>query len=110
MAGEDPAYLELVRRSYCCAPGRRCHTMPCEAHHPRMGVVGAAQKGHDRTAIPLCTLHHRELHALTGAFKDWDGRSLRDWQQDRIVETQERCERLLAAYAAESFDDPELPF
>lgn len=43
----------------------------------------------------LCTLHHRELHTLSGVFKAWDGHSLKEWQLDRIAETRERCIPLL---------------
>lgn len=110
MANEDPAYLSVVRRQYCCAPGPVCHTMPCEPHHPRLGVVGAALKGHDRTAIPLCPLHHRELHSLSGVFKSWDGVSLRVWQQDRIAETQARCIPLLEPLITPAPDDIDIPF
>lgn len=109
MADEDHAYLEIVRRQYCCAPGPVCHTMPCEPHHPRLGVVGAALKGHDRTAIPLCPLHHRELHSLSGVFKGWDWVSLRVWQQDRIAGTQARCIPLLEPLITPAPEE-ELPF
>jgi hypothetical protein len=46
---------------------------------------------------------------LSGPFKAWDGRSLREWQQDRIAEIQEKCERLTPMYLGE-FDDSDLPF
>lgn len=109
MAGDDPDYLERVRRMVCCAPG--CLTTPCEAHHPRVGVVGAALRGRDNTAIPLCTEHHRALHDLRGTFEAWDGESLRAWQQDRIEETREtvRILRLMNPPLDEA-DEQELPF
>lgn len=107
MANEDPERLELVRRMQCCAPG--CRATPCEAHHPRVGVVGVAQKGHDDTAIPLCTRCHRDLHALQGVFKTWDKHTLRDWQQDRIADTRENVE-MLRSFAVAAGEDEEIPF
>ena len=108
MAGEDKGYLELVRRMYCCVEG--CRATPCEAHHPRVGVVGLAQRGHDRTAIPLCTRHHGELHSLSGNFKSWDGVSLREWQQDRIHDTRGLLVRVEDVLPAGLGEDVELEF
>lgn len=106
MAGEDREYLELVRSLRCCAPA--CSKTPCEAHHPRVGVVGMGKRGNDNTAIPLCTEHHRDLHGLSGPFKAWDGRSLREWQQDRIADTAEACFALRPRFG--DIDDAEMPF
>lgn len=107
MANEDPERLELVRRMRCCAPG--CSHMPCEAHHPRNGV-GLSLRGHDSTAIPLCTQHHRDLHALSGPFKAWDGRTLRDWQQDMVEDTQDRVSILRARVEPLEIDEEDIPF
>jgi hypothetical protein len=86
----DPAYLEWITSLPCVvcvdivsrlagptlerivanSPLRRFQEDPTEAHHA--GDHGLAQRAPDRTAIPLCTRHHREsrdsAHKLGKAF------------------------------------------
>lgn len=52
----DAEYLRFVRRFGCVL----CEG-PSEAHHA-FGYHPTAEKSSDFTAIPLCTVHHRELH------------------------------------------------
>lgn len=49
------------------------------AHHPT-GRKGMGTKRPDAEAYPLCTKHHTERHSLTGAFKGFDKRMLRDYE------------------------------
>jgi hypothetical protein len=59
---DDPKYLAWIRTLPCelwmrfVAPAIECSST-VEAHHA--GDHGFAQKAPDRTAIPLCTNHHR---------------------------------------------------
>lgn len=107
MAKEDPEYLGLVRRLRCCA--FTCTTVGCEAHHPRSGV-GMSMRGHDHTAIPLCTQHHRELHSLSGFFKAWDGETLKEWQSAMVEVTQGKLMPIRNRTPVEPGDDEDIPF
>ena len=57
-----PAHLEWIVENYqCCVPG--CGAWAQEAHHVRdMTDGGMKRKPSDRWAVPLCAMHHRELH------------------------------------------------
>lgn len=57
----DEGYLHRVRGMPCCICG---DDVSVEAHHPRIGIVGAGRKADDRDAVPLCGRHHRELHTM----------------------------------------------
>lgn len=43
-----------------------------------------SQKAHDYEAMPLCWLHHRQLHELSGHFKGWTGEQLDLWQMAQV--------------------------
>lgn len=85
MAGEDRDYVSAVHGLPCAAR----HLSPChgriEADHA--GRRGLSQRAHDRTCIPLCTLHHRQRHDASGPFRSMDRETLRDWLITRIAET-----------------------
>lgn len=70
MAGENPEYTSWLREKQCAAPGANCMARS-EPHHPRHDV-GMGKRAHDERAIPICHLHHMDLHGLSGPFKDWD--------------------------------------
>lgn len=53
----DQEYIRFVRSHGCLI----CN-MPAEAHHA-FGERGTGIKTSDYTCIPLCTMHHRELHS-----------------------------------------------
>jgi DNA recombination protein Rad52 len=56
----DPDHLKFVAELPCIICGRE----PCEAHHLRYVQPRAlGRKSSDAYAVPLCALHHRELHA-----------------------------------------------
>jgi len=56
----DPEHLKYVAEQPCMICGRE----PCEAHHLRYVQPRAmGRKSSDTYAVPLCALHHRELHA-----------------------------------------------
>jgi hypothetical protein len=65
-----------------------------QAHHA--GDRGLGQRAHDRTAIPLCLLHHRCWHDGNGAFLGWDRERRRDWADDQIAKTQQRWHEMPA--------------
>lgn len=59
---KDRAWLAYVRQLPCL-----CCQAPAEPHHLLRvpdGERGAGQKNGDRWAVPLCRLHHEELHRL----------------------------------------------
>lgn len=58
MAGEHKAWADFLR-AQCCV---HCGAGSPQLHHLRDGV-GAALKGHDLMAIPLCAECHTRHHA-----------------------------------------------
>lgn len=55
----DPEHLKFVAEQPCLICGRQ----PCEAHHLRHAQPRAlGRKASDAYTVPLCALHHRELH------------------------------------------------
>lgn len=55
----DRNHLRFVARQPCLACGRS----PCDAHHIKFAEQRAmGRKVSDRFTVPLCRLHHRELH------------------------------------------------
>lgn len=54
----DERYLNFVRKADCCVVG--CNHVFAEPHHLRTRGAG----GGDYTAIPLCRVHHSELHHI----------------------------------------------
>lgn len=56
----DKEYLAYIR----CLPCALCgDDVSVQAHHPRLGV-GMGEKSSDRWALPLCGMHHREVHSM----------------------------------------------
>lgn len=49
------------------------------AHHPT-GKKGMGTKRDDADAYALCSKHHTERHALSGPFKGWEKRRIRDYE------------------------------
>lgn len=90
MADELPEHLDVVRALPCCAPGAPdgCG-FGASAHHPtQLRESGHdARRAHDLFAIPLCALHHHDLHRRCGDFKTWDWLRLCRWEFEKIVET-----------------------
>jgi hypothetical protein len=55
----DKAHLQFVAGQSCLVCGRQ----PCDAHHLRfMQSRGLSLKVSDEFTVPLCRVHHRELH------------------------------------------------
>lgn len=56
---ESTKYLQWVKSQPCCA----CGSIADDAHHIiGHGQGGMATKSHDLFTIPLCRVHHRNLH------------------------------------------------
>lgn len=99
-ARRDHAYLAWVRAQPCLLLGieDRMYTRPpgecwgaIEAHHA--GVKpGVGLKADDRTAIPLCHRHHRELEDKSGWFEGWTKAAMREYEDARISEVQNAWE------------------
>jgi hypothetical protein len=69
----DPEHLRFVASQPCLVCGRS----PAEAHHLRFAQPRAmARKVSDEFTVPLCALHHRDLHTR-GNEEAW-------WQERRI--------------------------
>jgi hypothetical protein len=77
LAGEDPEYLAFVREQSCLNAGHGSCWGSMHAHHPQ-GGKGMGTRNHDHRAVPLCTKHHTERHALSGAWKGFDKRRIRE--------------------------------
>lgn len=91
MAGEDPRYLDWIRRQSCCncdADGG------VEAHH--MTGAGMGMRANDHEAMPLCTTCHRAFHdpwshrkrkGSAGKFWIMTKEQRRTWQRRKVLET-----------------------
>jgi DNA recombination protein Rad52 len=67
----DKAHLRTVSGKPCLV----CGQGPCHAHHLKFAQShGLAQKVSDEFVVPLCALHHDELHRAGGE---------RDWWRDK---------------------------
>lgn len=91
MAGENPAYIRIVKAMPCrlAATGRCVGAV--EAHHPTHLRQSGDDKrrAHDFTAIPLCHSHHvAELHGLSGFFRTFNREDLVAWQTAEMLEVQ----------------------
>lgn len=64
----DPEHLKYVAEQPCLICGRQ----PCEAHHLRHAQPRAlGRKASDAYTVPLCAIHHRELHARGNEGEWW---------------------------------------
>jgi hypothetical protein len=83
----DKDHLRFIARQPCTVCGRQ----PCEAHHLRFSQPRAlGRRVSDEFTVPLCRVHHRELHRQ-GDERSWWNKAnidpmpiaLRFWQQTR---------------------------
>jgi hypothetical protein len=85
----DKFHLKFVTRQPCTVCGRQ----PCEAHHLRYAQPRAlGRRVSDEFTVPLCRLHHRELHHVGDERAWWEQFkidplpiALRFWQETRGV-------------------------
>jgi hypothetical protein len=82
-------HLKFISSQHCALCGRQ----PCEAHHLRYAQPRAlGRRVSDEFTVPLCRVHHRELHH-EGNERSWWNKvnidpepiALRFWQQTRGV-------------------------
>jgi ERF superfamily len=65
----DKAHRDFVCSQPCLICGRR----PCDAHHIRFGQPRAlGRKVSDEFAVPLCRVHHRDLHRRSDEKAWWE--------------------------------------
>ena len=85
----DKGHIKWVSNHPCLICGRQ----PCEAHHLRFAQPRAlGRRVSDEFTVPLCRVHHRELHRV-GNERSWWGQfnidpmpiALRFWQETRGV-------------------------
>jgi hypothetical protein len=88
----DKDHLRFIAVQPCTVCGRQ----PCEAHHIRYAQPRAlGRRVSDEFTVPLCRVHHRELHRQ-GDERAWWAKfnidpmpiALRYWQQTRGVPTE----------------------
>jgi hypothetical protein len=83
----DKDHLRFIARQPCTVCGRQ----PCEAHHIRFSQPSAlGRRVSDEFTVPLCRVHHRELHRIGNERSWWDQLNidplpiaLRFWQQTK---------------------------
>ena len=83
----DEEHLKFVAAQACVVCGRE----PCEAHHLRFAQPRAlGRKVSDEFAVPLCRIHHREVHDHGDETAWWNGYNIKPmpiafklWQQTR---------------------------
>ena len=62
------AHLQFVASKPCLI----CETLPCHAHHLTFAQPrGLSQKVSDEFTVPLCSVHHNELHAFGNEASWW---------------------------------------
>ncbi len=62
---EDPKYLEFIRGKKCLCRGVNCNGEIVPHHTVSRGAWGS-----DHRAIPLCAIHHLEVHWQGVAFME----------------------------------------
>ena len=85
----DKDHLRFISRQPCTVCGRQ----PCEAHHIRFAQPSAlGRRVSDEFTIPLCRVHHRELHHIGNERSWWEQLNidplpiaLRFWQHTKGV-------------------------
>jgi hypothetical protein len=85
----DKEHLRFISRQPCVVCGRQ----PCEAHHIRFAQPRAlGRRVSDEYTVPLCRLHHRELHCIGNERSWWEQLNIdpvpiavRFWQQTKGV-------------------------
>jgi ERF superfamily len=85
----DKEHLRFIAIQPCTLCGRR----PCEAHHLRFAQLRAlGRRVSDEFTVPLCRVHHRELHRQGDERAWWNKANidpipiaLRFWQETRGV-------------------------
>ena len=66
----DKTHLKFVASQPCLICGR----LPCDPHHIRFAQKRAlGRKVSDEFSVPLCRLHHRELHRSGNEARWWTG-------------------------------------
>jgi hypothetical protein len=69
----DPEHRKFVARQPCLICGRQ----PCDAHHLRFAQPQAiGSKVSDEFTVPLCRMHHREVHRTGDERAWWEQRGL----------------------------------
>jgi hypothetical protein len=65
----DKAHRDFV----CSQPCLICGRLPCDAHHIRFGQPRAlGRKVSDEFTVPLCRVHHRDLHRVSDEKAWWE--------------------------------------
>ena len=65
----DKEHRRFVARQPCLVCGRR----PCDAHHLRFAQPrGLGLKVSDEFTVPLCRIHHREVHRVGNEAQWWE--------------------------------------
>jgi hypothetical protein len=85
----DKAHLRFIALQPCTLCGRQ----PCEAHHIRYAQPSAlGRRVSDEFTVPLCRVHHRELHRIGNERSWWNqfnidplSIALRFWQHTKDV-------------------------
>jgi ERF superfamily len=112
----DKGHIKWVSNHPCLICGRQ----PCEAHHLRFAQPRAlGRRVSDEFTVPLCRVHHRELHRVGNERSWWDQFNiepmpiaLRLWQETRGViatETSAFAVRKDAGTSASSKTEPAPP-
>jgi len=110
----DKTHLKLVGSQPCLICGRR----PCDPHHLRYAQKRAlGRKVSDEFTVPLCRLHHRELHRSRDERAWWTragidpvkiARTL--WKKTRLAASKIPAATSLAVAEAKTLDGQVGPF
>lgn len=86
----DKDHRKFVSRQPCLV----CARTPCDAHHVRFAQPSAlGRKVSDEFTVPLCRIHHRELHRAGNEIVWWSAAGIDPlpvaytmWQQTRLLD------------------------
>ena len=89
--GDDPAYKAWIRSLPCVVGGSKKKNCKgrLDPHHMTGGKGdqrrGKGQTVSDRNALPLCRMHHDDIHDGTGFCKGWSKDRRRVFQEHEIA-------------------------
>jgi hypothetical protein len=94
----DKAHVRFVSQQPCLVCGRQ----PADAHHLRFAQCAAlGRKVSDEFTVPLCRVHHRELHRCGDEAEWWKNADVDPilvaanlWEQTRPLQAATQGQRL----------------
>ena len=101
----DKDHLKFVARQNCLI----CDRAPSDAHHLRFAQLRAlGRKVSDEFTVPLCRMHHRELHRVGDELSWWQKNSIDPMQHAYALWTQSHPNQALHVGTVQGRDPAEV--